>query len=697
MFREEIAYDLVLSIIDKSKEGVYNGNHEIFKKMTDYVKNTINFVAEPIIKFVYGLKSPTLIDIDNNGKSVNVVVALFLFTKIPSKQEKMITITKWSCVTLSNQNIIYYNNLNFSEFYRIQKPVINNSNMIIDKEEEEYYKAINPILTLDKGILVKNISINTCGLLVLNYMIFIGEILILKSRFSDKTYKIIIEEYNKILKSYPLFNNNIKNIGEWINMYKNDYYNDLNNMNNETYNILSVTDRLFRSYILTRNDSMINFVNNGILQSNKLYNTNNNEFFVDFENFDSPDIKLYTDFTYEITKIDSINIINNIIITNDKLSKKYYNLTVTSQSVINEIKKYSNIEITNCLILSCNKIKEFINLINSKLDSILIESNKNIEYVKIDAKFMIYLLSLTKTESFNILSMIYPSESQIYKEMDYNIFSNTIKYNITGMINKGYAYITPMSFIIKILPNIQRLISRINYFKSLKKVEFHNHINESNYNILFDNGLMKLYFGNNNYTEHSIKNFIEYVLNNFDTKGLEKVNEIKERLSIININTNIKQNSTKFSIDYHEYVKDIEDLCKKKEVIPPCINRIIDDKIHLQNFDRMVLAYYLLNIGVKKEEIEQIKLDGDKKYISEINEQYSSISNNPSKYYQTQCSTIINERYTTCFKCPYKNKSKNEDSSNIIHQCQKEHNINHYSPLSFTYFKLSQMEKINKY
>jgi hypothetical protein len=696
MFREEIGHDIALSIIDKSTKGVYNGNHEIFKKMTDYVKNTLNFVADPIIKFVYGLKLPTLIDIDNNGKSINVIVSVFLFSKIPSKQEKMITITKWSCVTLSDQNIIYYDNLKFSEFYVIQKPVINNTMMIIDKEE--YYKAINPILTLDKGIFIKNISINTCGLLILNYMVFIGEILILKSRFIDKPYKIIIEEYNKILESYPLFNNNTENIREWIKNYTDDYNKDLNNMNTENYNILNVTDRLFRSFILTRNDSMINFVNNGILQSNKLYNTNVNEFFIDFENFDSPDIRLYIDFTYEITKIDSINIINNIIINNDKLSKKYYYLTLTAQSAINEIKKYSNIETTDCLILSCNKIKEFINLINHKFNSILIESNNNIEYIKIESKFMIYLLSLNKTESFNILSMIYPSESEIYKEMDYNIFSNTIKYNILGMINKGYIYITPMSFIIKILPNIQRLISRINYFKSLKKVEFHNHTNNSNYNILFDNGLMKLYFGNNNYNEHNIKIFIEYVLNNFNTKGLEHVNKIKERLSIININTNNnnKQNSNKFSIDYHEYIKDIEDLCKTKEVMPPCINRIIDDKIHLKNFDRMIFAYYLLNIGVKKEEIEQIKLDEDKKYISEINEQYDSIMNNPSRYYQTGCSTIINEKFTSCFKCPYKNNTKEEESSVIIHRCQKEHNIKHYSPLSFTYFKLSQMEKLNK-
>src|SRR5690349_20223130 len=202
--------------------------------------------------------------------------------------------------------------------------------------------------------------------------------------------------------------------------------------------------------------------------------------------------------------------------------------------------------------------------------------------------------------------------------------------------------------------------------------------------------------GNNEYNELTIKMFIEYLLDNYSiNNGLNNIELLQKRLSEIKISSNTKKSP--IIINVHDYILDIEDLCKQENnILPPCIKKIQREKVHLKNFDRMILGNYFFYTGITDDEIDKlITFEKDNK---EIKSQHKLISNDPSKYFGVPCTTIIEGKHNECFTCVYKDKkikdTTYQDKMNIIKTCQDLHGTYHYSPVSYTHTILQEMNKI---
>lgn len=650
-FREKIEKCDALEIHKNTKanKGFYSEVTDLSIKMRNYVLDILKMIEKPVVRFMNSTITTGKFFNDNIVipfvRNQNVIIVNFIIS-ISEDKSYYLNITGWSLLPVDTNSTdiqISYSTLKFQSFHVDEIKKIKGDDNTMDVEEHEEYNIKTPILLMDKGTLTNKITLEMCGIFVLNYIIFMGDVLIMKLKNQNKPYKVLINYYSNLKLTYP-----------FLNEHKE----------------FNTTHRLFKLYIIIRKNN-IKF----------------NELIVDFESYQTPDLMVYLDFAEYFIKMESIEIVYNILNNHNNNNKAKYSILIKTVSLI--LEELIDFSIVKKGILSCNKLNAFIKKIQSELKSMIIEKKDDIELIKMNFAFMLYLLSFDTSIFKNIKT---PTSTNIYDELNKLNFENNIDDNIIGLITNGYIYITPITFLIRVLPKIQRFIARYHYFKIYAIIPFpENQIDQlKNYSSIFGSIIDNHYFGNMQYDEYNIKTFIEYVLNNCNTfKSLNNINTLNERLSTIKINDNIKLSSSKI-IDYHNFIQDIEDLFQKN-IVPPCIKRI-DSNVHLKNPDRFLYANYLYFIGVKKEEIEKIGVESRK----EITSQYQTITTNTKqKYYPVNCSTIIEGRFNNCFICPLKDEKKpNELHDNVIQRCQKANGTKHYSPVSFTEFKLNEL--INK-
>ena len=647
-FRKEITkihVDTIMKLCKENDGYYYNIYDSLYGDMLNYMNNKLQYVInnDNKIKFLNFLhfKKGT-ITIYNNELDRVVYIILFIISN--KNNVYNINLMRWFKLDEYNRNLLVKNDNNSNLIYanNIHTEDLVTLNLIKKKEEEEPKEEV---IEKSNESLINTLTINTCSaneifgleelslIAMINpsnqYLRFFGEVMLLKM-FHKIDIKTAIIKYPNLKKILRIDHNKQRLISIFT-VLLNDIDNDI--IVNESIN------------------NKLSYEVKSILQQQTIVNT-----IFDINNIRFPQLVTWLEFEEYVCELEVHKYIDNIDVI---------------KSMIKDIKH--KIELIKIRLNSNNTFSEFIDPIYNAIKSLFVLKFKGLPMVKMDYKLMIYIINYFNKSLFSLKTLLNPE--------------STTENGWKGVLDKGFIYLTLDTFLIKVIPKLQKLISYSDFV-----LYFFSHINRRNKEKSYNEMMQKLntfcfppyykkrFFGNNNnYNNKHIHIFLSlFIIGDVKTTDSKTITYSSPTLGN--------------RID----IEDIEDLIKTK--LPPCINYARSKK-HLENQSRLTLAVQYTNLGLEWNDIEKIHKDNNKESLNELKKQYNYQKKTVAKSYS--CHAIFNTQGLQGFKCPYELEYKEEkkkkgdikydqvEKEEILSRCRKCNNTKHNTPSEYILNKLT--------
>jgi len=681
LFKEEITNESVLEIRSLSKETgcYYDINSTIYHKMILYIKENFLWLNDKNDKIklfdaMFMMKNQIKIKIEEINNFKRLFIGIFVISKEKLSNKLLLNLLKWTLIDqykfnkFKIQDDFYLINNNDLIIYNF----IDNPNIKIEYEnkikieEEEPIKQDIPLFN-SIGEITWNFPIECLRSLIIIYFLFLSEILLLKIGTYNEINKEHLQKFDEIKKIFFFFFKSFDNDND-INYYFYDLINFNNkedfNKINESKSFLLYARHIFIYSIILKNP--IELINKNIYH---VFNTN----ILDYNNINANYLNTFLDYEEFFFKIQCFSIINQININDiiiDIIKRNEYQYNLISKSIL--LKDYDG----KYKYESFKQIK-------------IINDDNNILLIKIPFLFFIKTINFRSKSSFSLFDLIHP-------KLDNSNNNNNNKW--FGYISDCHIYLLPKTFLLNFLPKFQRLISYDSFMIIFLNIPFNNNQyysfieNRSNIDNLFKN---EKFFGiDGNYSIDNIIKFHNNMSNDNNVfKMMIKLKNINNHLTKIQYKSNNK-NEIKQSYDITDKIPNIEDL-----VFSPCIKNIIDNKIHLKNYDRMTMINWLKLLGYKSEDITNLFKYENKESLEAIKNQYiNSIKKKDSQpfschaFFNTSWKSNHHENLICPFEQEYrKTRNKNlpqtysyDEKDIILGKCKKScGKSNYYSPVTF--------------
>ena len=611
----------------KKNNGFYDNKTDLlYNEMNDFILSKLSYLylKNDEIRFLNYINF-----YNKNGKSIVInkndkVLYIILFTITKSKESFYLTLVRWfkldKNVDIIDFNIIITQDLNTIIIQQQQQQPKKEEP---EKEEEEINIEIDNIFFLyDRNgkEIPEPFTLTLYQDYLFNYLIYFNEIMLLQIKTGFIINKGVCNEYLKIKKSL-------------------DYHHDINigRILYITVTILLDTTFLEKNY----NKKLTNEIHKILIGIQKPsyylgYNINDISSYI-------PVINNWLNFEEYLMRLEYYLIEPKLIInyTRNLISIIKENL----EFKISHFKLYIHHELVKTLL------NDFIdNNLFDLLKLIILTKYNNVLLVKINFLCFINIINKFSKSSFSLKILIDPE----YEEEEEKW---------VGLINEGFIYLTPKTFLNEFMPKLQRWLT---YFDFLLKLLcwIMNPLKDQRLLDFYPKKLRESFFANNNiYTQR-------HIINNLILLKPYQTGRIIEDLSKINLNKNLSKNNKNFEIN------DIEDL-----ILPPCIKE--SQNKYLKNLDRLTITTQFSNLGIGEEDLEKIYKDN--KSLPQLKTQFKSQHNKSNTF---GCKNIFNSKGLIGFQCPYsiefdKKKIGNFDSNEkkeILSKCRKEHKSDHHSP-----------------
>ncbi len=676
LYKEVITNDIVLEIrsLTKGNGCYYDIKSTIYHNMILFIKENflwLNSKNDQIKLYdgMFMMKNQVKINIEEIKNFKRLFMGIFVITKEKLCNKPLLNLLKWTLIDKDNfnkfkiQDDFYIINNNDIIIYNF----IDNPNIKIENETKIKIEEKEPVkneleIPLFNSIIeiTWNFPRSCLRSLIIIYFLFISEILLLK--ISTHNNEINNEHLNKFDEIKKIFFFFFKSFENDIYYYFYDLI-DFSINGNEDFNkindsktFLLYTRHIFIYSILLKNPIEIIY---GNTKSNNLsYNINSNYLntWLDYEEFF---FKLQC---FSIISYDIKTIIDDIIKSNE------YQYNLISKSTL--LKDYDG----------KSKYEDF------KQIKIITDFTTHDLLIKIPFLFFIKTINFRSKSSFSLFDLINP-----------NKLSNDNNNKWFGYILDCDIYLLPKTFLLNFLPKFQRVISYDSFMIVFLNIPFNNNqyhsyiSNRSNIDSLFIND--KFFGISGNYSICDIIKYHNNISNDDDGfKMMKKLKNINNHLTKIQYRS--KNEFNKQSYDITDKIPNIEDLN-----FSPCIKNIIDNKIHLKNYDRMTMINWLKLLGYKPEDIKTLFKYENKETLESIKNQYiNSIRKNDSQpfschaFFNTSWKTAHHENLICPFEKEYrKTRQKNlpqtysyDEKEIILSKCQKSCGKSNYtSPVTF--------------
>jgi hypothetical protein len=638
VFRKEITHQKALQIFNNCKQnnGFYEDKDEVYNEIVE--KYSWIYSNNSIIKLLnYSQMKSGNFKIETSliNKFNKIIIIVFAITT--TQGNHFITLIKWFSIDkkfLNNQDeftIINFigSDIEYNNFYQKQQEQHSQQHEIIIENKEES-KNIPLLQYLDTTQILEGLDLKGLEVLLLNYLHFMSEILLLKlSSLSDE--KTIINNYLEIKNLFPLLFNPLIDPKSIYGIHENIFK---QNKNRTFLNNI----RLFFLWFLIidiKDNFKINNINDDVSKviGNKYSNKN---IYLDFENIKLPFVSSWLNFEEYLSYLESLQYLNN------------YSLSL----LLKDIKLKSSIQYSTFKKSEFDTyFKEYFQDDYLSIENIEINNKNN--FIKI--KFLFF---------FKIINSPHQSNFSLINKKEWNVY-----------IEKGFIYLHSNTFLLKFFPKLQRFISYKDYLLKILAIPFKDqyfYFMESikNFKQVFNEKLKNEFFAkSDDYTIYSIFQFLKYL----NKKPIKQIKQYKTMT--------LKEDT----------IPDIEDLFKKNlNNYPPCIKNTFNSNVYLKDHDRLTLTNYFAYLKYTEEDVKFLYKDKKSSEIDDILTQFKWAKNRKDKKYLS-CHALFNTGNLSALKCPYEqefasrqnnlNKYDFQQKSEIISQCQKKSDIGYfYSP-----------------
>lgn len=620
LFRKVVTREIVneITLLTKNNNGFFNTDTTLFNDMLVFIKEKLKYLYnsdKDTIKFVNWLhftKGKITISKEDINKYDTIFIIVFVISANQNKQLS-INLTRW---------------------FRLKNLICNNSHLDLNTNSIQTEDLFVPIKKEEEGgrgeMVIdvkpteqvtnkkKKIPMVMGEIYELESALTIGEINSLLQDYLLLFSKVMLSKMNSTSK-YPVINKKDINLGRVLFLrfvLLNNPVKDI--IDPESSNSLNTEI----GHILRRPSKSTVF---------------------DLYNIKFPLLTNWLDFEERIYEI--------------KISNYTHDLVNSIRVLLIEINK--RIEYKKAFI-GDNSVSRFIE--STAIKSLTILNYKGFDVIKIDFKYLIYILNFHNKHDFSTKNLL--------------PLSSKDKNGWKGVLDNGFVYLNLENFLYNVLPKIQRWFSYVDFL--IRFISFYDLPIDKRFELIYTNTMKKSFFAYNSiYTNNHILNFM-YILGCGDKIYNNKTKTTK---------TNVQ--SVK-----HVEVTDIEELISNG--LPPCIRYAAQPKKHLKNQDRRTLGIQYTNIGLDWTIVEQIHKDNTRDSVADLKSQYTYQKNKPRSLTCYGIFDIPHQQFGCPYEIEYREERKNQqqqqydfnEKEDILSKCRKCNGTNHNTPAEFILNKL---------